>query len=388
MVLYTRIRFHINHKKKTTSMNRDYYNKLADAGLNNNPIERALAKEILTSDKIEIMPLLNAAFEVRKHFRGLDVTIHIINNDANGRCQEDCNYCAQAKTSESGIEEYPIKTTAEFMAEARNAYEKGAHRYCMVFSGRGPSQSRTEKLADLIKKIKDKYPIEVCVSAGLMDENKAKTLKEAGLDRLNHNLNTSSAHYPNICQSHTYEDRLNTLKAAKKVGLEVCSGMIVGMQEGIDDILDCVYELTALEAKSIPVNFFMPIKGNKLYETPNLSPNLCLRILALFRFLNPKVEIRAAAGREMHLRDMEVLAFYAADSLFLDGYLNTKGNTRHKTLQMLQDAGFSIKSDYDISELLEKEEAVSEKTSEIANNIIMKDLADLRPTVEIYPSTK
>ncbi|MCA9406468.1 MAG: radical SAM protein [Candidatus Omnitrophica bacterium] len=195
-------------------MNTDYYQQLTELGLNAAPLTPAQSEEILTSEKIELLPLLNAAYAVRKQFVGKDVTIHIINNGQNGFCPEDCHYCAQAKSSKADIEEYPLKSDDEFMAEAKNAYEKGAHRYCMVFAGRGPSKGRTERLAALIKKIKAQYPLEICVSAGLLDEEKAEVLKEAGLDRLNHNLNTSERHYPNICTTHTFADRLNTLKAA------------------------------------------------------------------------------------------------------------------------------------------------------------------------------
>lgn len=361
-------------------MDRAFYNNLADQGLKQAPITPSLASEILNSDTIEILPLMNAAFEVRKHFRNKDITVHIINNGQNGRCQEDCHYCAQAKTSEAGIEEYPIKTKAEFLAEAHNAYKKGAHRYCMVFAGRGPSLSRTNELAGLIQQIKAKYPLEICVSAGLLDENKAKILKDAGLDRLNHNLNTSKKHYQTICTTHTYQDRLNTLKAAKSAGLDVCSGMIVGMNETTEDIMECAYRLRDIQSKSIPINFYMPIKGNKLDFEPNLTPEKCLRILALFRFINPTAEIRAAAGREIHLRCMEILAFYAADSLFLDGYLNTKGNARSKTLQMLHDAGFHIKSNFDLKDLIKYEESSPAATTSMSSdNIIMKNLSDLRP---------
>ena len=175
------------------------------------------------------MPLLNSAFEVRSQFVGKTVTVHIINNAQNGFCPEDCHYCAQAKTSKASIEEYPLKSDQEILDEAKNAYEKGAHRYCMVFAGRGPSSGRVEHLARLIRNIKSQYPLEVCVSAGLLDEDKARTLKEAGLDRLNHNLNSSQKHYPKICTTHTYEDRLNTLNSARKAGLQLCSGVILGM---------------------------------------------------------------------------------------------------------------------------------------------------------------
>ncbi|NBV42610.1 radical SAM protein, partial [bacterium] len=180
-------------------MNRQFYADLADRSLAGDLPDAELCERLLTDPEIELLPLLNAAFEVRKAKWGNTVAIHIINNAQNGNCPEDCHYCAQAKTSDAGIEDYPIKSDDEILDEARRAYEAGAFRYCMVFSGRGPTKKRVERLSGIVKKIKDTYPIQVCVSAGVIDDDGAKALKEAGLDRLNHNLNTSEAHYPNIC---------------------------------------------------------------------------------------------------------------------------------------------------------------------------------------------
>lgn len=361
-------------------MNRHYYQKLSDQSIAQQPLEEKTARDILSSNATELIPLLGAAYEVRKKFVGKDVTVHIINNAQNGFCPEDCHYCAQAKTSSANIEEYPLKSDQEILAEAKNAYDKGAHRYCMVFAGRGPSQGRVEKLAKLILTIKSRYPLEVCVSAGLLDEEKAKILKKAGLDRLNHNLNTSKKHYPSICTTHTYEDRLNTLNSARKAGLQLCSGVILGMGEGIDDVLETAYTLREIGAESIPVNFFIPIEGAQLKGQPALSPEYCLRALCLYRLLNPKAEIRIAAGRELHLRSMEVMALYPANSLFLDGYLNAKGSARLHTLQMIKDAGFTVRSDHSLDELIANEIAAPANTPQDSiTTTIMKDLKDLRP---------
>ncbi|VAX37092.1 Biotin synthase [hydrothermal vent metagenome] len=336
-------------------MNEEFYLKLRNDSAAGFFLTDESALQILISDQLELLPLLNAAYELRKQFVGKSVSIHILNNAQNGYCPEDCHYCAQAKSSQAGIEEYPLKSDEEILTEAKNAYEKGAHRYCMVFAGRGPSQKRTEHLAALIQKIKSQYPVEVCVSAGLLDEGKAKILKNAGLDRLNHNLNTSQRHYPKICTTHTYKDRLNTMKAARQVGLQICSGVIAGMGEGPEDIIEMAKTVAKMEVSSIPVNFYMPIEGVSLGNHVTLTPEYCLRVLCLFRFLNPKAEIRIAAGREIHLRSMEVMALYPANSLFLDGYLNTKGEERQRTFQMIKDAGFTIKSEIPLDEFIQDE---------------------------------
>lgn len=362
---------------------RSFYNNLADQSIAGENLPKKTAFEVLSSPDIELLPLLNSAFEVRQKFVGKSVKIHIINNTQNGFCPEDCHYCAQAKTSEADIEEYPIKSDDEIMAEAKNAYEKGAFRYCMVFAGRGPNDKRTQHLARLVRQIKEKYPLEICISCGLLNDDKAKVLKEAGLDRLNHNLNTSEKHYPEICTTHTYKDRLNTLSAGRKAGIQLCSGMIVGMGETQQDIIEVAYTLRELQAESIPINFLIPIEGNKLKNISEVTPEFCLRILCLFRFLNPKCELRIAAGREIHLRQLQVLGLYPANSLFLEGYLNTRGDERGKTLQMIKDAGFTIESEQDLNELIEREKTVPQSAGKSTiDKTLMKNLKDLRPTIK------
>jgi len=336
-------------------MNKEWYQSLAEAGIAGELLTTETCLQLLTDNRVELLSLLTAAFQVRKHFHGIEVTVHIINNVSNGLCSEDCNYCPQSKSSSAEIIPYTEKTAEEIMTEAKQAYEAGAHRYCMVYAGKKSSSQRTERIANLVRTIKAQYPIEVCVSAGIMDDAGTVLLKEAGLDRLNHNLNTSADRYARICSTHTFADRLNTLKAARRAGLEVCSGIIAGMGETPQELLELARMLRELEAKSIPINFLLPIAGNRLGEVQNLSPEYCLRILCLFRFLNPQAEIRIAAGREYHLRSMEAMSLYPANSLFMDGYLNAKGRSRKDTLQMIIDAGFTIKSDKSAEELLQHE---------------------------------
>lgn len=358
-----------------------FYSALAGKSLAGQQLSVKEAEALLSDPSVALLPLLNAAFEVRRAHAGMDVTVHIINNAQNGHCPEDCGYCAQAKTSEADIEDYGLKPDAEVLLEAERAYKSGAHRYCMVFAGRGPSPRRVDRLCRLIRTIKDKYNLEVCVSAGLVSHDGARKLKEAGLDRLNHNLNTSENHYTNICSTHTYADRLNTLQAGRDNGLQLCSGMIVGMGESHRDIIDVALELRRVKAESIPVNFLVPIEGSALTSRSPLTPEFCLRVLCMFRFMNPEAELRVAAGRELHLRSMEVMALYPANSLFLDGYLNTRGSTRAKTLRMIKDAGFTIKSDIDLDDLLAKEETLPRPTDN-ESRTIMKDLGDLRPVMD------
>lgn len=335
-------------------MDRFFYTELTRQSLEGDDLDGPICARILSDASLEILPLLDAAYQVRKHFFGQEVCVHILNNAQNGHCLEDCQYCAQAKTSTADIEEYGMKSDEEILQEARTAYTQGASCYCMVFAGRRASSSRVERLKRILSQIKSEFPDkEICVSMGFVSEAGALELKQAGLDRLNHNLNTSEAYYPQICTTHTFAHRLNTLLAAKHAGLKICSGMIVGMGEKHTDIIDVAKRLRALKAESIPVNFFLPIEGTVLSaQQSNLTPDFILRILCLFRFLNPSAEIRVAAGREFYLRSLEVMALYPANSLFLQGYLNAKGGADTHTLRMIQDAGFHIKSEIGLDALV------------------------------------
>ncbi len=364
-------------------MKMTFYQELTTISLSGELLSDAICEKLLTASEIELLPLLDAAYQVRKTYFQNEVQLHILNNAQNGYCPEDCHYCAQASSATTDIETYPLKPDAEILSEAERAYESGAYRYCIVMSGRGPSPKRINHLAKLIRTVKARYPIEVCLSAGLVDVESAGILKDAGLDRLNHNLNTSEAHYPKICSTHSYQDRMDTLHAAQTVGLACCSGVIVGMGEGTDDLIKVAKELRQLRVASLPVNFFLPISGTRLPEfataqrsvPATLTPDYCLRVLCLYRFLNPQAEIRVAAGREHHFRSMEVMALYPANSMFIDGYLNAEGSTASHTLQMIRDAGFAVKTNGDDTEQLKGEE--SEK-----RDVLLKELKILRPRME------
>jgi biotin synthase len=290
----------------------------------------------------------------------------------NGLCPENCGYCSQSKDSQSAILKYTMKPDEEILAGAENAARAGASRYCMAFSGRGPTLERTRKLADLIRQMKERYPIEVCLSAGLIDEEKARILADAGLDRLNHNLNTSESHYGEICSTHTFADRVATITAAKKCGLGTCSGLIVGMGESGRDLVDVGFRLRELEVSSIPVNFLIPIEGNPVRSDGSLTPERCLRTLALMRLINPRAEIRVAGGREGHLRALGALALWPANSLFVEGYLTTRGDAVNDTYRMIRDAGFEIAGNplYDA----ESSEATSSFRLEGGDSILKPDV--------------
>jgi biotin synthase len=270
------------------------YEEWVKIALDGKDFSREDAVTILEDRDIDILRLAAAAGDVRMATFGKKVMVHQINNIQNGLCPEDCGYCGQSKISEAPLNKYAMKDEDEILREAHEAKSRGVYRYCMVASGRGPTDRTTVKLAKVIRRINEEVGIKTCLSAGIVNESQAKTLKEAGLDRLNHNLNTSEAHTTSVVSTHGYSDRVETLRAAKQAGLDTCSGIIVGMGESNDDILDVAYSLRDMEVPSIPVNFLIPIPGNPLYDFDQLTPQRCLRILCAFRFINPKSEWQGA----------------------------------------------------------------------------------------------
>lgn len=320
---------------------------------------------------------LQLAGKARTHFFGNRVRAHILNNIKNGNCPEDCGYCAQRRTAE-GIPQYTLKPAEEILEEARAAKANGAYRYCLVTAGRGPSRRQIETFSDVIRKIKDELGLEVCLSAGILtDPESAKLLQEAGLDRYNHNLNTSEEHYGDICQSHTYTDRVKTLENLNGHGVHLCSGVIAGMGESDEDLVQVALELRRLSVVSIPVNFFLPVPGHAIENPRTFSEEQCLRILSLFRLINPSSEVRIAAGREHYLKTRQPDALRVANSLFISGYLNVKGSDASATATMIREAGFEM----EFSEGEAHGSMVAEGDTS-HQDLTLKDLSDLRPFVK------
>ena len=355
-----------------------YYQDLTRRALAGERLGEDESLRLLVAPEVELLPLVQAAFEVRRTFWGRKVRIHILNNAQNGHCPEDCGYCAQGRRSEvKDLEDYPMKSDAEILEEARRAAAAGAFRYCMVFAGRGPSDQRVERLSQLIREIKTRYAIEVCVSPGLLRAGQAERLKAAGLDRLNHNLNTSEENYPSICTTHGYADRLRTLEYCRGAGLTACSGMILGLGEGPAGAVRVLRTLAELGVQSIPLNFLVSIPGAPLGQPEKLTPEYCLRALCLARLLNPRAEVRAAGGREAHLRGLQALALYPANSLFMEGYLNVPGAKQHDTLRLIREAGFEVECEVPLPGLDEVPGEVGSAQTER-----LKTRAELRPALQ------
>jgi biotin synthase len=297
---------------------------------------------ILKSPDVELPALLAATFRVRYRYWGNEVQLYSLKNAKSGLCPEDCGYCSQSKVSSADIPRYRFNDEATLLESARVAALNKSRTFCIVAAGRGPTDRDLEHVVKVVEKIKQTLPLNVCCCLGLLTPDQARRLAEAGVDRVNHNLNTSRRFYPEICSTHTFDDRMETLKAVRDSGMELCSGGIVGMGERHDDVVDLALTLRELKVESIPVNFLHPIDGTPLAGRDDLNPRECLRVLCLFRLANPESEIRVAGGRELHLRWLQPQALYAANSLFVSDYLTTKGQTPQDDYRMIEDLGFVI----------------------------------------------
>lgn len=300
-------------------------------------ITREEALQILQSHDNDLLTILDAAFQIRCHYFQRSVRLHVIGNARNGGCTEDCVYCSQTSSMPSTVP--PPETVIE---GARNAHRMKAARYCIVSSGRTPSDKDLNRICAITRAIKAEVPIQICLSFGLLALDQAKELKQAGVDRYNHNLETSERFFPNICTTHDYADRVATAKAVKAAGLDLCCGGLVGLGETLADRVDLAFALNELNADSIPVNFLNPRPGTRYEGQPLMKPTDCLRTLAMFRFVNPTREIRAAGGREVVLGPLQALALFPANSIFTNGYLTTSGQGYQADLAMINSAGFII----------------------------------------------
>jgi biotin synthase len=319
---------------------------LASKALRDEALTRPECLEVLHTPNERLLELLHAAFRVRERYFGRKVRLQMLLNAKSGACQEDCHYCSQSAVSTADIPRYGLLPRAELVNGARRAAAAKAQRYCIVISGRSPLEREIVEICQAVRAIKEEVPIQVCCSLGLLTEDQARKLKAAGVDRINHNLNTSEAYHPRICTTHTFRDRVATLQHAREAGLEICSGGIIGMGERDDDVVDLALALREVRPDSIPLNMLHPVPGTPLEHCRQLSPERCLKVLCLFRFLHPQTEIRVAGGREFNLRTLQPLALYAADSLFVNGYLTTPGQPASEAWRMIEDLGFEIEVNY------------------------------------------
>ncbi|MEV3930543.1 biotin synthase BioB [Streptomyces sp. NPDC049944] len=321
----------------------DLLNTLVDKGLRRELPTRDEALAVLATSDDELLDVVAAAGKVRRQWFGRRVKLNYLVNLKSGLCPEDCSYCSQRLGSKAEILKYTWLKPDEAKKAAAAGVAGGAKRVCLVASGRGPTDRDVDRVSQTIEAIKEQHEgVEVCACLGLLSEGQADRLRSAGADAYNHNLNTSEGTYGDITTTHTYADRVDTVQQAQAAGLSACSGLIAGMGETDADLVDVVFSLRELDPDSVPVNFLIPMEGTPLAKDWHLTPQRCLRILAMVRFVCPDVEVRLAGGREVHLRSMQPLALNLVNSIFLGDYLTSEGQSGQTDLDMITDAGFEV----------------------------------------------
>jgi biotin synthase len=316
---------------------------VAGKALQRKPPARDEALAVLATTDDELMDVVAAAFRVRREFFGRRVKLNYLVNVKSGLCPEDCFYCSQRAGSTADVLKYTWLKADEVIASAEAGVAGGARRVCLVASGRGPTDKDIDRISATIAGFKQRNPdVEVCACLGLLSEGQAARLAAAGTTAYNHNLNTSGGHYADICTTHEYADRVATVESAKSAGLSPCSGLIAGMGETDEDLVDVAFALRAMNPDSVPVNFLIPFDGTPLEGRWQLTPQRCLRILAMVRFVCPDAEVRLAGGREIHLRTLQPLALHIVNSIFLGDYLTSEGQAGSADLAMIADAGFTV----------------------------------------------
>ena len=307
------------------------------------PPSRDEALAVLDLPDSATMELVAAVATVRRHFFQDRVKLNFLLNIKSGLCPEDCAYCSQARGSTAGIDRYAMLPPDRAVEAAGMAISAGAKRFCMVAGGRGPTPRELRLFTTSVRAVKHAYPaLEICACLGLLREGQADDLREAGVHAYNHNLNTSPGQYAEVCSTHTFADRVETVTRAADAGLSPCSGALFGMGESDEDIVDVATALRELHPDSVPVNFLIPIEGTPMADVNELTPMRCLRILCLIRLFFPNVEVRIAGGREVHLRSLQPLGLLIANSIFIGDYLTTKGQAAEDDRRMIADLGLRI----------------------------------------------
>lgn len=311
-------------------------------------LSREDALAILNTPDESLEELVSFAETFRRKYKGNHVSIHILTNARSGNCSQDCAYCAQSCRSKADIDKY--KWVADEKLYEDNDFVKEHHlsRHCIGLSGMKFTDAEIEVLAEKIRKMKADGT-HLCCSIGFLTEHQAKVLKDAGLDRINHNLNSSRNYYPNICSTHTFDQRVANIRMLQGLGYEICSGGIIGMGESREDVVDMLMELREIQPEALPINFLLPIPGTPLEHADMsvLSTAYCMKVLCLSRLLVPKADIRCAAGREVYFKGEENMLLRVVDSIFASGYLTAGGQGIRDTIQAIEAAGFTYEIESD-----------------------------------------
>jgi biotin synthase len=311
-----------------------------DAGL---PADRALLDELMRLPADSVPQLLALANDVRERFCGAGAGVEVLFNAKKGGCSEDCNFCSQAARYASDVVPETLQSVESFVRAARDAHARGASEFCIVVAVRGPSEKLLSRVCESVRAIKAELPLHVAVSLGIMGDDQLALLRDAGADKVNHNLESSRRFFPQVCTTHSYDERWTTCKAIKAQGLELCCGGIIGMGETPADRIDFLMELAELMPEEVPVNFLNPRPGTPFGDRSTVEPIEALRFVALTRLALPRALVRFAGGREITLQGLQNLGMLSgASGLILGNYLTTEGREDDRDLRMLEELGFEL----------------------------------------------
>lgn len=320
-----------------------WFYDLADSVLDGTAVTEEQALRLLTVADDDLLTLVDAGARIRRRHFGMTVKVNYLVDLKSGLCPENCSYCSQALGSKAPILKYSWLKTDEAVKQANTGISGGASRVCLVASGRGPGNRDIDRVTDIVDQLKNEHPeVEVCTCLGILKDGQAETLQNAGVDAYNHNINTAESFHDTIVTSHTYSDRTATIAKSKAAGLSPCSGLIVGMGESNEQVVEALFALKELDSDSIPINFMVPFDGTPMEGQWNLTPTQCVKIVTMARFVCPDREIRLAGGREIHLRSLQAIALHLANSIFLGDYLTAEGQAAEEDLALIRDNGFTI----------------------------------------------
>jgi biotin synthase len=305
--------------------------------------DRDLLASLAALPHEDVPDLLSLADDVRNAYCGNGVAVEVLYNAKKGGCSEDCNFCSQSARFASDVEAEPLSSVEGFLEAARDAHERGAGELCLVVAVRGPSAKLLERVCTAVPLIKQRYPLTVAVSLGILREDQLEQLARAGVDKVNHNLETSRRYFPYVCTTHSYEERWQTCLLVKRFGFELCCGGIIGMGETTEDRLDFLDSLQQLQPQEVPVNFLNPRPGTPFGSRSLLEPTEALRFVAMTRLALPSALVRFAGGREVTLQGLQDLGMRSgASGLVLGNYLTTQGRQDGDDFAMLDRLGFEI----------------------------------------------
>lgn len=309
------------------------------------PIGAEDALSVITAGPVDLMEIFRASDGLRRRHKGDEINLCSIVNARSGACSEDCAFCAQSARYKTPVESYPLISTEEALGRAREAVGFRAREFSVVTSGYAERKEKDfESISKTVRAVAKETPLSVCASLGVLSGEQLARLEKSGLSRYHHNLETAASHFPKVCTTHSYEDDVDMVRRAKEAGFYVCSGGIFGLGESLEQRVELAMTLRELDVDSVPINFLNPIPGTPLEGKRDLTPVDCLKIIAMLRLVLPEKDLVVCGGREVNLRDLQSMIFYAgANGMMVGGYLTTSGRDYKDDLKMIDDLGLKVR---------------------------------------------